>query len=124
VAQKQTVQTVDDYLAALSADKRGVLEELRQTILAAAPNAVECISYNIPAVRLNGKLLVAYGAAANHCAFYPGAHPLEVHKEQLAAYETAKGTIRFQADRPLPAALVRQLVQTRIAQPAKSVSSR
>ena len=124
MAQKQTVQTVDDYLAALSADKRGVLEELRQTILAAAPNAVECISYNIPAVRLNGKLLVAYGAAANHCAFYPGAHPLEVHKEQLAAYETAKGTIRFQADRPLPAALVRQLVQTRIAQPAKSVSSR
>jgi uncharacterized protein YdhG (YjbR/CyaY superfamily) len=50
-----------------------------------------------------GKLLVAFGAAANHCAFYPGAHPVETHKDELKAYDTTQGTIRFQADSPLPA---------------------
>jgi uncharacterized protein YdhG (YjbR/CyaY superfamily) len=61
---------------------------------------------------------VAFGAAANHCAFYPGAHPVEAHKEELKAYDTSKGTIRFRADRPLPASLVRKLVRTRIAERA------
>jgi uncharacterized protein YdhG (YjbR/CyaY superfamily) len=123
IKQAIAAQTVDDYLAGLSADKRTALEKLRTTILAAAPRGVECIAYNIPAVRLGGKMLVAYGAAAKHCAFYTGAHPLEVHQEELRAYETGKGTIRFAADRPLPAALVRKLVKTRIAQYAKGVSS-
>ena len=56
--------------------------------------------------------------AANHCAFYPGAFPVEGHKKELEAYGTSKGTIRFQADRPLPATLVRKLVKTRIAERA------
>jgi uncharacterized protein YdhG (YjbR/CyaY superfamily) len=57
------LRTVDDYLATLSADKRKALQNLRERILAAAPHAVECVAYHIPSVRLNGKLLVAYGAA-------------------------------------------------------------
>ncbi len=61
---------------------------------------------------------MAFGAAANHCAFYPGAFPIEAHKDELKAYDTSKGTIRFQADSPLPAALVRKLVKTRIAEKA------
>ena len=113
---KIEAQSVDDYLAALSGEQRKALEQLRKTILAAAPQASECISYRIPTVRLGGKMLVAYGAAANHCAFYAGAHPIAVHRDELAAYDTGKGTIRFQATRPLPAALVRKLVETRIAQ--------
>lgn len=63
-------------------------------------------------------MLVAFGAAANHCAFYPSAFPVEAHKDALKAYDTSKGTIRFQADRPLPATLVRKLVKTRIAEKA------
>jgi uncharacterized protein YdhG (YjbR/CyaY superfamily) len=109
-------KTRDDYLAALSDDKRAALETLRRAIKAAAPEAEECISYQLPAFRLNGKLLVAFGAAANHCAFYPGSSPVEAHKDQLKAYDTSKGTIRFHADSPLPAALVRKLVKTRIAE--------
>ena len=63
-------------------------------------------------------MLVAFGAAANHCAFYPGAFPIEAHKDELKAYDISKGTIRFPADSPLPATLVRKLVRTRIAERA------
>jgi uncharacterized protein YdhG (YjbR/CyaY superfamily) len=109
-------RTIDDYLATLSNDKRAALEKLRKTIRAAAPNAEECISYQLPAFRLNG-MLVAFGATANHCAFYPmSSSMVETHKRELKDYETSKGTIRFQADKPLPAALVRKLVKARIAE--------
>jgi uncharacterized protein YdhG (YjbR/CyaY superfamily) len=111
-------QTIDEYLAPLSREKRAALEKLRRAIRSAAPRAEECISYQIPAFRLGGRLLVAFGAAANHCAFYPGALPVDVHTNELKAYDTSKGTIRFHADRPLPAALVRKLVKTRIAESA------
>jgi len=111
-------QTIDEYLAPLSKEKRAALEKLRRAIKSAAPKAEECISYQIPAFRLGGRLLVAFGAAANHCAFYPGAFPVEAHKAELEAYETSKGTIRFRADRPLPTTLVRKLVKTRIAERA------
>jgi len=109
-------QTIDEYLAALSDDKRVALEKLRKAIHSAAPKAEECISYQIPGFRLSGRLLVSFGAAAKHCAFYPGAHPLKAHQDELKAYDASKGTIRFPADRPLPAALVRKLVKTRIAE--------
>jgi len=62
---------IDDYLAHVSEDKRAAIEKLRQTISAAAPGAEECISYQLPAFRLNGKVLVAFGASAKHCALYP-----------------------------------------------------
>jgi len=111
-------QTIDEYLAPLSDEKRAALEKLRTDIRAAAPKAEECISYQIPAFRLGGRLLVAFGAAANHCAFYPGALPVEAHKDELKGYKTSKGTIRFQPDRPLPATLVRKLVKTRVEERA------
>jgi uncharacterized protein YdhG (YjbR/CyaY superfamily) len=114
---KHIPKTIDEYLAAIPADKRAALEKLRKTIKAIAPNAEECISYRLPAFRLNGKMLVAFGAAASHCAFYPmSAATVEAFKEDLKKYETSKGTIRFQADKPLPAALVRELVKARIAE--------
>lgn len=109
-------ETIDDYLAPLSRDKRAALEKLRREIKAAAPKAVECISYQLPAFRLEGKMLVAFGAATNHCSFYPGSHPIEAHQKDLEAYDTSKGTIRFPPDKPLPTPLVRKLMKTRIAQ--------
>jgi uncharacterized protein YdhG (YjbR/CyaY superfamily) len=109
-------QTIDEYLVPLSNEKRAALEKLRRAITSAAPKAEECICYQVPAFRLGGRMLVAFGAAANHCAFYPGAFPVKAHKNELKAYDTSKGTIRFQADSPLPATLVRKLVKTRIAE--------
>jgi uncharacterized protein YdhG (YjbR/CyaY superfamily) len=109
-------RTIDEYLAALSEDKRAALERLRKTIRAAAPKAEECISYQIPAFRLNG-MLVAFGAAARHCSFYLMSSTIvEAFKDDLRSYDTSKGTIRFQADKPLPAALLRKLVKARIAE--------
>ena len=109
-------QTIDEYLAPLSNEQRAALEKLRRAIKSAAPKAEECISYQIPAFRLGGRMLVAFGAWANHCAFYAGSFPVKALKDELKAYDTNKGTIRFQADRPLPATLVRKLVKTRIAE--------
>src|SRR3970282_2582696 len=86
-------QTIDEYLAPLSNEKRAALEKLRRAIKSAAPKAEECISYQIPAFRLGGRMLVAFGAAANHCAFYPmSSSTVEGHKDELKDYETSKGT--------------------------------
>jgi uncharacterized protein YdhG (YjbR/CyaY superfamily) len=109
-------KTIDDYLARVSATQRAALEKLRRDIKAAAPAAEECISYDIPSYRLGSRLLVSFGAAKNHCAFYPGAHPIRAYEDELAGYDLAKGTIRFPAEKPLPAGLVKKLVKTRIAQ--------
>jgi uncharacterized protein YdhG (YjbR/CyaY superfamily) len=122
---KSKPETIDEYLAPLSGAKRAALEALRRAIRSAAPGAEECISYRIPTFRLDGRMLVSFGAAAHHCAFYPGAHPIEAHREELADYDTSKGTVRFPAESPLPAPLVRKLVKTRIAEyAAKSRGSR
>jgi uncharacterized protein YdhG (YjbR/CyaY superfamily) len=106
-------KTFDGYLAALSVEQRAALEKLRKAIRTAAPEAEECISYGIPAFRLNGKFLVGLGAAATHCSFYPGS-TVRAYKKDLKGYETNKGTVRFPASKPLPAALVRKIVKTRI----------
>jgi uncharacterized protein YdhG (YjbR/CyaY superfamily) len=113
---KKASQTVDGYLRTLSADKRAALQKLRRAIHAAAPRAEECISYQIPAFRLDGRMLVWFGAASQHCSFFPGAYPIAALKQDLKAYKTSKGTIRFQPDKPLPAALVRKLIEARLAE--------
>jgi uncharacterized protein YdhG (YjbR/CyaY superfamily) len=113
---KKVVRTIDEYLAALNDEQRAALESLRRTIRAAAPRAEECISYGVPAFRLNGPL-VGFGARPNHCAFYlMSSSTISDHKDLLEGYDTSKGAIRFQPDKPLPAALVRKLVRARIAE--------
>jgi uncharacterized protein YdhG (YjbR/CyaY superfamily) len=106
--------SVDAYLAALSADKRAALEKLRRDIRSAAPDAEECISYGLPAFRLNRRMLVWFGAATRHCALYPGGVVAALTRD-LRGYDISKGTIRFSPEKPLPAALVRRLVRARIA---------
>jgi len=114
------LKSIDQYLAALSDDQRAALEKLRNTIKAVVPKAEECISYGLPAFRLDGKLLVAFGAGANHCALYPGSgSTVANHQKELKNYETTKGSIHFQPDKPLPPALVRKLVKARIAENEK-----
>jgi uncharacterized protein YdhG (YjbR/CyaY superfamily) len=108
-------RSIDEYLAILSDEARAALEKLRRTIRSAAPRAEECISYRLPAFRLDGRMLVAFGATANHCAFYPmSSVTVAAHKKALKAYDTSKGTIRFHPENALPAALVRKLVRARI----------
>ena len=110
-------KTIDEYLAALNEDQRAALEKVRRTIQAVAPKAEECISYQLPAFRLNGKLLVGFGASTKHCAFYPmSSTTVAAHKDDLKGWETSAGTVRFQPDKPLPASLLRKLVKARIVE--------
>jgi len=114
---KKKPKTIDEYLANVKPEHRKTLQKLRQTIQTAAPKAEECISYGIPSFRLNRRLLVFFGAWANHCAFYQGsASTLKTFQNELKKFETSKGTIRFSPDKPLPVALVKKLVKTRIAE--------
>jgi len=105
---------VEDYLSRVPKDQRAALEKLRQNIEAVVPGAVEGISYQIPTFKLNGRMLVSYAAFAEHCSFFPGAGPIETHRDELKSYQTSKGTIRFTPDRLLSAVLVKKLVRTRI----------
>lgn len=111
---KPPAASIDAYLAALPPAQRAALETLRGQIRALAPEAEEAISYGLPTFKLNGNL-VHFGAAARHCAFYPGA-VIGAFAERLRGFETAKGTIRFQPDSPLPSDLVADIVRHRIAQ--------
>jgi uncharacterized protein YdhG (YjbR/CyaY superfamily) len=110
---------IDEYLDQLTPDKRAALQKLRETIKSVAPNAEECISYQICAFRQNG-MLVGFGATANHCAFYLMSKSiLTEHKNELKGYDTSVGTIRFKPDEPLPTTLVRKLVKARIVENTK-----
>jgi uncharacterized protein YdhG (YjbR/CyaY superfamily) len=115
--------TVDEYLARVPSDKRVALEKLRKDIHAAAPGVEECISYQMPGFRYHGRVVVWLGAAAKHCAFYPGGLVREFARE-LADYDVSKGTIRFDATTPLPSALIKKIVKARIARAGKVSSSR
>jgi uncharacterized protein YdhG (YjbR/CyaY superfamily) len=109
-------KSIDEYLAGVSEDKRAALERLRKTIRAAAPKAEECISYGICAFRQK-RMVVGFGATAKHCSlFLMSSTLLDFYEDVTQRYDTSKGTIRFPADKPLPAALVRKLVKARLAE--------
>lgn len=113
-------RTIDEYLAGVDADSRAALQKVRRAIHAAAPKAEECISYGMPAFRLNGRLIAGFRAAAHHCSFYPmSGATVATLRAELAKYDTSPGTIRFSPRATLPASIIRRLVKTRIAEGAK-----
>jgi uncharacterized protein YdhG (YjbR/CyaY superfamily) len=117
-----TPKTVDEYLARVPPEFRTSLQRLRKTIKAAAPDADEVISYQIPAFRQNG-ILVYYAAFKDHCSFFVGSS--EIRRQfsaELKAFESGKGTARFTPHRPLPADLVTRIVKARVAENAGSRS--
>ena len=112
-------KTIDEYLERLPEVQRAALEKLRKAIHAAAPKAEEYIGYGLAAFKLDGRPLVAFGAGKTHLAFYPmSGTTVHDHQAELAQYDTAKGTIRFASNKPLPATLVKKLVKARIAENA------
>lgn len=114
-AKSAPARDVDEYLAGVPKEARAALEKLRKTIKAAAPMASEGISYQMPMYKYHG-MVVGFAAFKDHCSLFPGSAVMEAHKEELKRYNTSKGTIRFPASKPLPAALVKKLVKARIAE--------
>lgn len=110
-------KTVDNYLAALPAKQRLALDRVRRLVHQAAPGATEAISYGMPTFRLGKRNLVHMAAFRDHCSFFPGrAGVAALFPRELAAFETAKGTIRFRPEKPLPADLVKRIVRLRVAE--------
>jgi uncharacterized protein YdhG (YjbR/CyaY superfamily) len=111
--------SVEQYLAALPKASRTALEKLRKTIKSAAPEATETISYQMPAFKDQGRFLVSYAAFKDHCSLFPASNAvMEALGEELTPYFSGKGTLRFQPDKPIPAALVRKIVKARLEENA------
>lgn len=106
-------KTIDEYIAMFPDDVRRILNELRQTIREAAPEAQETINYQMPTFRLNGNL-VHFAAFKNHIGFYPTPTGMEAFKDELSAYKGAKGSVQFPIDQPLPLPLIRRIVEYRV----------
>ena len=113
--------TVGEYLRAVPAKQRAALQKVRKIIHAAAPGSVDAISYGIPAVKYRGRMLLYFAAFKQHNSVYPvGKAFITAHRGELEGYETSgKGTLRFPAERPLPATLLKKLVKWRVKENAK-----
>ena len=114
-SKKAGFNSIDEYIATFPEPIQKILQEVRATIKAAAPDATEKISYQMPTFDLKGNL-VHFGAYKNHIGFYPTPSGTEAFKAELAQYEAGKGSIRFPLDEPMPLDLITRVVHLRVAE--------
>ena len=108
---------IDAYLANVDEPKRSTLQRLRRAILEVIPDAEEGISYGLPAFRVQGKVVAGFAAFKNHLSYLPHSGSVfPVLRDELGAYKTSTGALRFPIDSPLPKLLVEHLVKVRVAQ--------
>jgi uncharacterized protein YdhG (YjbR/CyaY superfamily) len=107
------VRNIDEYIAGFPEDVQAILEKIRTTIRKAAPGAEEAISYQIPTFKLKGNL-VHFGAFKKHIGFYPTSSGIRRFKSELAAYESAKGSVQFPFAKPIPYGLIGKIVKFRV----------
>lgn len=115
--------SIDEYIATFPKDIQVKLEAMRATIKAAAPDAIEKISYQMPTFALKGNL-VHFAALKNHIGFYPTPSGIEAFKQELSMYEGTKGAIRFPKEKPLPLNLISEIVKFRVAENLKKAESK
>jgi len=113
--------SIDEYIATFPEDIQKILEELRQTIKASAPEASEKISYQMPTFFLKGNL-VHFAAHPHHIGFYPTPSGIEAFQQELSVYKSSKGAVQFPLDRPLPLELIARIVKFRVAENLKSAT--
>lgn len=116
---KNSYNTIDEYIATFPAEVQKLLQEMRAAIRAAAPEAQEKISYQMPTFYLKGNL-VHFAAHQKHIGFYPAPTGIEAFQAELAVYKGAKGSVQFPIDQPLPLDLVRRIVEFRVAENLKN----
>jgi uncharacterized protein YdhG (YjbR/CyaY superfamily) len=115
MSSKRKPSTIDEYLETVPEDRRRSLEDLRRKILSIVPEAKECISYRIPAFRLDGAVIAGFCATAKGCSYLPfSGSTLKALARDLDRYDQTKSSLHFSPEKPLPIALVRKLVKTRI----------
>jgi uncharacterized protein YdhG (YjbR/CyaY superfamily) len=118
-SKKVSFNSIDEYIATFPKDVQKIMKQLRATIKAAAPKAGEKISYNMPTFTLNGTYLVYFAGWKTHIAFYGAPRGSAEFKEDLSAYETGQGTLKFPLDKPMPFALITKIVKFRVAENLK-----
>ena len=116
--ERLSFTTIDEYIATFPEDVQNILRQMRAVIKAAAPEAEEKISYQMPTFALHGNL-VHFAAFKNHIGFYPTPSGIEAFKEQLSPYKGAKGSVQFPLDKPIPYDLVSDIVKFRVAENKK-----
>src|SRR5687767_15425999 len=116
-------KTMDEYINTFPDDVRNILNELRQVIKEAAPEAEETINYQMPTFTLNGNL-VHFAAFKNHIGFYPTPSGMEAFKKELAPYASAKGSAQFPLDKPLPLGLITKIVKFRVKENLSKVKAK
>jgi uncharacterized protein YdhG (YjbR/CyaY superfamily) len=120
---KGAPKNVDEYIARVPEPARSRLREMRAAIQSVVPEeAVEIISYQIPAFKLK-RVLVWYAAFSEHCSLFPTASVIEEFRNELAGLTTSKGTVQFSTDKALPTGLIKKLVKARVAQCEKAQRS-
>ncbi len=108
---------IDQYLGTLDEPKRATLAELRETIVAIVPDAEQCISYGMPAFKLEGKTIAGFAAFKNHLSYLPhSGSVIPLLAMQTEGYTKTKGSLHFPIDKPLPKKLVKNLLDARIAE--------
>lgn len=108
-------EEIDGYLAALDEPKRSTLEKLRESILEVVPDAEQCLSYRMPAFKVHGKTVAGFAAFKDHLSYLPhSGSVLSDLGDEIAGYETSKGSLKFAVDKPLPKRLVKKLITTRM----------
>ncbi len=112
--QQTKLKTVDEYFASFPENTRDGLEKIRQMIKKEVPESVEILSYQMPAFKLHGRILVYYAAWKEHIGLYSFSSSIIRFKKELANYETSKGTIKFSLDKELPVELIRKIVKFRV----------
>jgi uncharacterized protein YdhG (YjbR/CyaY superfamily) len=117
-SKKAGFTSIDEYIATFPEEIQTILQEIRETIKAAAPDAEEKISYQTPTFALQGNL-VHFAAFKNHIGFYPTPSGVEAFKEEIARYQSAKGSIQFPLDEPMPLDLITRIVKLRVAENLK-----
>jgi len=124
IAHEKQFRTIDEYIKIFPQDVQSILERMRQTIRKAAPEAVEAISYQMPAFKLNGKSLVYFAGYKNHVGFYPVPSGIKAFKKELSQYKTGKGSVQFPIDKPVPHDLVKKIVIFRVKENMKKKNRR
>lgn len=111
---KKQFKTTDEYIKTFPEDIRDILEQIRSTVKKTAPQAEEAIAYQMPTFKLNGKNLVHFAAFKKHIGFYPTPSGISAFKKELSAYKSAKGSVQFPINEPVPLKLIEKIVKFRV----------
>ena len=121
--KNENIKTIDDFISGFPPDAQSLLQQVRETIKAVAPEAIETISYGIPTFQLHGNL-VHFAGYAQHIGFYPGSSGIREFAKELTAYKTSKGTVQFPLEKPIPFDLIRRITEFRLDENRKKVKKK